>query len=467
MRQNELVLVSDFDYPLPPELIAQQPLADRSASRLLHLDRGRDLLEDRRFLDFPDLLRHDDLLVFNNTKVLPARLYGHRSGSRAQPLSQQNSAAKDFLRGRVEVLLTRQLAPLEWEALVHPGRKLGVGERIYFGGNADETSHELAAEIIARGEFGERRLRFDPPAHRANFRGPRRRPILHAAGRNDEHATTPTIAETAMVGDPGASGTDPVDDFFAALSRLGHIPLPPYIDRPDMPGDREHYQTVYAKLPGSVAAPTAGLHFTPEILDRIRQRGLETAELTLHVGLGTFQPVREEIVEEHKLHREGFEISPDAAEQIQRARDAGRRIVAVGTTTVRTLEYAALNSPSEQDRLEWGVQRTPDARPPKIVIPSDEPVAGEESRACPELAEGDRAAERRIVTRRGEADIFIYPGFEFQVVGAMLTNFHLPKSTLLMLVSAFAGRERILRAYEHAVEQRYRFYSYGDCMFVE
>ena len=367
------MLVSDFDYHLPGELIAQQPLADRAASRLLHVNRERDLLEDCRFRDFPDLLRPDDLLVFNNTKVLPARLYGHRSGSRAQKVSQQNPAAKDFLRGQVEVLLTKQLsAPNEWEALVHPGRKLGIGERVYFGGDADEKSHQLAAEIVGRGTFGERHLRFDP-----------------------------------------------VDDFFAVLSRVGHIPLPPYIDRSDRPEDREHYQTVYAKPLGSVAAPTAGLHFTPEILERIRQRGVETAELTLHVGLGTFQPVRVEVVEQHKLHTERFDIPLETAERIQRARDAGRRIVAVGTTTVRTLEYAAR-----------------------------------------------QGGDGRITAQQGEADIFIYPGFSFRVVRAMLTNFHLPKSTLLMLVSAFAGRERVLRAYKHAVAEHYRFYSYGDCMFV-
>jgi S-adenosylmethionine:tRNA ribosyltransferase-isomerase len=273
------------------------------------------------------------------------------------------------------VLLTKQLSadPPEWEALVHPGRKLGLGERIYFGGDADESKHELAAEIVGRGTFGERHLRFDP-----------------------------------------------VDDFFGVLNRIGHIPLPPYIDRPDTPSDRESYQTIYAKPLGSVAAPTAGLHFTPEILERIRERGIETVEITLHVGLGTFQPVREEVVEEHKLHREWYEISDDAAQRIQCARDAGRRIVAVGTTTVRTLEFAAQQNPDGQ-----------------------------------------------IMEQRGEADIFIYPGFEFRVVGAMLTNFHLPKSTLLMLVSAFAGRERTLQAYEHAVHERYRFYSYGDCMFIE
>jgi S-adenosylmethionine:tRNA ribosyltransferase-isomerase len=372
---NREVLVSEFDYHLPPELIAQEPLADRAASRLLHVDRDRELLEDRAFREFPELLRPDDLLVFNNTKVLPARLFGHRSGSRAQRVSAQNPAAGGFLRGQVEVLLTRQLSaePLEWEALVHPGRKLGVGERIYFGAEASAESHELAAEIVGRGTFGERQLRFDP-----------------------------------------------VNDFFGVLQRIGHVPLPPYIDRPDTPTDREQYQTVYAKPLGSVAAPTAGLHFTQEILDHIRQRGIETVEITLHVGLGTFQPVREEVVEEHKLHREWYEISEQAAERIQRARDAGRRVVAVGTTTVRTLEFVT--------------RRTMDGR---------------------------------ITPQSGEADIFIYPGFEFRIVGAMLTNFHLPRSTLLMLVAAFAGREKVFRAYEHAVEARYRFYSYGDCMFIE
>jgi S-adenosylmethionine:tRNA ribosyltransferase-isomerase len=380
------VLVSDFDYQLSDDLIARQPLADRSAARMLHLGRSPEVLEDRTFRDFPELLRPDDLVVFNNTKVLPARLFGHRSGSRAQQVSAGNPAAKEFLRGRVEVLLTKQLSsnPTEWEALVHPGRKLGVGERIYFGGDATETSHELAAEIVARGTFGERHLHFDP-----------------------------------------------VEDFLGVLDRIGHIPLPPYIDRPDTPEDREHYQTVYAKPSGSVAAPTAGLHFTPEILERIHARGIETTEITLHVGLGTFQPVRVEVVEQHKLHREWYEISPSAAESIQRARDSGRRVVAVGTTTVRTLEYAVRNAPPKQNQLE-----------------RDTHSGG-------------------IVAQSGEADIFIYPGFEFRVVGAMLTNFHLPKSTLLMLVAAFAGRERVLQAYEHAVRERYRFYSYGDCMFVE
>jgi S-adenosylmethionine:tRNA ribosyltransferase-isomerase len=369
------VLVSDFEYHLPEELIAKHPLPDRGDARMLHVDRASDAWEDRRFQDFPELLRTDDLLVLNNSRVLPARLFGHRSGSRAQHVSASNPASREFLRGSVQVLLTKQLSasPHEWEALVHPGRKLGVGERVYFGGDASETSHELAAEIVDRGSFGERRLRFDP-----------------------------------------------VDDFFAVLNRIGHIPLPPYIDRADTEADRTEYQTVYAKPLGSVAAPTAGLHFTPDILDRIRERGVEIAEVTLHVGLGTFQPVREEVVEANKLHREWYEISAQAAAKIQHARRAGRRIVAVGTTSVRTLEYAA-------GRSEGG---------------------------C-------------VVAQSGEADIFIYPGFEFRVISAMLTNFHLPKSTLIMLVSAFAGRERILAAYEHAVRQRYRFYSYGDCTFIE
>ena len=325
------MLVSDFAYHLPEDLIAKQPLADRAAARLLHLDRSQDVLEDRTFRDFPDLLRPDDLLVFNNTKVLPARLFGHRSGSRAQQVSAGNPAAREFLRGRVEVLLTKQLSadPMEWEALVHPGRKLGVGERLYFGADATEASHELAAEIIGRGTFGERHLRFDP-----------------------------------------------VDDFFAVLNRIGHIPLPPYIDRPDTPADREQYQTVYAKPPGSVAAPTAGLHFTPEILERIRQRGIEIAEITLHVGLGTFQPVRVEVVEEHKLHREWYEISAQAAERIQRARDAGRRIVAVGTTTVRTLEFAARISHQARpaDRACRRVTAPKDRSPRKLARPTSSSI---------------------------------------------------------------------------------------------
>jgi S-adenosylmethionine:tRNA ribosyltransferase-isomerase len=362
------VLVSDFHYDLPEELIAQQPLPDRAASRLLHLSAATGNLVDRQFREFPDLLRPGDLLVFNNTRVFPARLYGRRAGLRSQPLSPHNPATRDFLSGQVEVLLTRQLQrdPNDWECLVRPGRKIGVGEHLSFGSVHDE----LQAEVIARGEFGERHIRFAP-----------------------------------------------ADDFFARVERIGHIPLPPYIARDDSAADRDRYQTVYARERGSVAAPTAGLHFTPEILSRLHDRGIETTEVTLHVGLGTFQPVRAEEVEEHVLHSEPYSISEAATAKIRQARHESRRIVAVGTTTVRTLEYAA--------------------------------QAGE------------------VQAGSGEANLFIYPGYKFRVVQALFTNFHLPQSTLLMLVCALAGRENVLRAYHHAVAQRYRFYSYGDCMIVE
>ena len=363
------MLVSDFHYHLPEELIAQQPLPDRAASRLLHLSAASGSLADRQFRDFPDLLRPGDLVVFNNTRVFPARLYGRRAGLKSQPISLHNPAARDFLTGQVEVLLTRQLQrdPNDWECLVRPGRKIGVGEHLFFGSDNDE----LQAEVIARGEFGERHIRF-------------------------------------------ASA----DDFFARVEKIGHIPLPPYISRADSAADRDRYQTVYARERGSVAAPTAGLHFTPEILSRLRDRGIEIAEVTLHVGLGTFQPVRVEKVEEHTLHSEPYSISEEAAAKISQARRESRRIVAVGTTTVRTLEYAA-----------------------------------------------QQASE--VQAGSGEANLFIYPGYKFRVVQALLTNFHLPQSTLLMLVCALGGKENVLRAYHHAVAQRYRFYSYGDCMLVE
>jgi S-adenosylmethionine:tRNA ribosyltransferase-isomerase len=367
------VLVSDFHFHLPDELIAQEPLAARDGSRMLHLQRTGGHYFDRPFRGFPDLLRPGDLLVFNNTRVFPARLYGRREGARAHPVSPHNPAARDFLHGRIEVMLTRQLStqPNDWECLVRPGRKIGVGERLFFG-----EHDELQAEVLAHAAFGERRVRFQP------------------------------------IGGPK-------DAFFAALDRIGHVPLPPYIARPDSSRDRERYQTVYAQQRGSVAAPTAGLHFTSEVLNRIRQRGVETADITLHVGLGTFQPVRVDRVEDHKLHSEPYSISPGAASAINQALHTSRRVVAVGTTTVRTLEHAV--------RLGAGT----------------------------------------VVAGAAAADLFIYPGFEFKVVKAMLTNFHLPQSTLLMLVSAFGGRQNVLDAYEHAVAQAYRFYSYGDCMFIE
>jgi S-adenosylmethionine:tRNA ribosyltransferase-isomerase len=348
------VLVSDFDYELPEELIAQQPPDERAGARMLVVDRPTGQLRDSAFVHFPELLGEGDLLVLNNSRVIPARLFARRV-----------SAA-----GRIEVFLTSQVSEWEWEALVRPGRKVQVGTQLIFGQN------ELRAEVISHGDFGERTLRFEPEA-----------------------------------------------DFYQALDKLGHIPLPPYIKRDekgtDTVTDRERYQTVYARDRGSVAAPTAGLHFTPEILQRIRERGVRIAYVTLHVGLGTFQPVRVERVEDIRLHTERYTLSEETAGELNRAIGEGRRVVAAGTTTVRTLEHCARVS-----------------------------------------------ADGLFTAHSGSTDIFISPGFEFRVVRGLLTNFHLPQSTLLMLVSAFAGRERVLNAYSHAVAERYRFFSYGDCMFV-
>ena len=371
-----LVLISDFDFHLPEELIAQHALPNRAASRMMHVQRSSNTFHDREFSSFPELLAPDDLLVFNNTRVFPARLFAQRSGERAQPVSRRNPAAREFLQGTVEVLLNRQLAPCEWEALVRPGRKIRIGEKLFFYSRADHESLEadLVAEVVGLGSYGERRLRFTPVAN-----------------------------------------------FFSILNSIGHVPLPPYIRREDTSTDRERYQTVYARESGSSAAPTAGLHFTPEILERIRSRSIEIAEITLHVGLGTFQPLRNEQVEQNTLHKENFELSEATARLINQALAAKRRIVAVGTTTVRTLEFCSRKS----------------------------------------------AVRGQLQPMRGEVDIFIYPGFQFQIVGALLTNFHLPRSSLLILVSAFAGRQLTLSAYRHAVCQRYRFFSYGDCMFIE
>jgi S-adenosylmethionine:tRNA ribosyltransferase-isomerase len=337
-----------FDFPLPEERIAQEPLADRAASRMLVVHRADGRWEDRTFRDFPDYLGQGDCLVLNDSRVLPARLYGTRAGH----------------SGQVEVFLLRACgaAGMEWSALVRPGRKLGLGERIRFADG-------LEGEITARGEFGERTIRF--------------------------------TTEGGLLGDL-------LDEF----EKIGHVPLPPYIKRGDRASDRERYQTVFARERGSVAAPTAGLHFTPEILERCRGRGANVAYVTLHVGLGTFQPLHAEQVEGAKLHSENYQITEENAE---RMRDA-KRLVCVGTTSVRTVESA--------------------------------------------LRHGNLGAQS------GETDIFIYPGFEFRGAGAMLTNFHLPRTSLLLLVCAFAGIPLALAAYRHAVEAEYRFYSYGDCMLI-
>ena len=375
------MLVSDFGYELPEELIAQRPPEVRGTSRMMTLDRGTGTFADRRFAELPSLLRAGDLLVLNDSRVIPARLYARRGGVATQEKSPAPS-------GLVEVLLTEKLGGEgEWGALVKPAKKVPVGEVLTFAAAGSEAV-VVRATVVGAGEFGERRLRFDA-----------------------------------------------VEDFHAALERIGHLPLPPYIHRakaaPDRAEDRERYQTVYSRPlasveeRGSSAAPTAGLHFTPEILEELKSKGVEIARLTLHVGLGTFQPVRAERTEEIRLHAESYTISAETAEAVNRARRAGRRIVAAGTTSTRTLEH----------------------------------VAREAERAGREVGDA-------FWKHSGSTSLFLSPGAEFKVVGGLLTNFHLPESTLLMLVSAFAGRENVLAAYAHAVEQRYRFFSYGDCMLI-
>jgi S-adenosylmethionine:tRNA ribosyltransferase-isomerase len=375
------MLVSDFGYELPEELIAQRPPEVRGTSRMMTLDRRTGAFADRKFAELPSLLRAGDLLVLNDSRVIPARLYARRGGLATQEKSPAPS-------GLVEVLLTEKLGgENEWGALVKPAKKVPVGETLVFAAvGSDEVV--LRAAVVGAGEFGERTLRFEA-----------------------------------------------VEDFHAALERIGHLPLPPYIhrakDAPDRAEDRERYQTVYsrplgsAEERGSSAAPTAGLHFTPGILEELREHGVEIARLTLHVGLGTFQPVRAERTEEIRLHAESYTISEETAEAVNRARKEGRRIVAAGTTTTRTLEHVAREA--ERSGGEAGSAFGPHS---------------------------------------GSTSLFLSPGAEFKVVGGLLTNFHLPESTLLMLVSAFAGREQVLAAYAHAVEERYRFFSYGDCMLI-
>lgn len=359
-NSNQSLRVADFDYDLPEELIAQQPPAERGGSRMLVVDRSAGALRDSAFAELPDLLRPGDLLVLNDSRVIPARLYARRTLRRE----------KEKPTGRIEVMLTEPAGDHEWHALVRPGRKVAIGEILVFP--SPSGAIELRAEVMERGQFGDRVLRFEP-----------------------------------------------VEDFFAALERIGHIPLPPYIHRDDAEADRERYQTVFAHERGSVAAPTAGLHFTAQMLDALSARGVEIARITLHVGLGTFAPLRVEGVNEVRLHRERFTLSWPAANALNRAVAESRRIVAVGTTVVRTLEHCARE-----------------------------------------------AAGAPLAALSGSTEIFIAPGFQFQLVRALLTNFHLPQSSLLMLVSAFAGREHVLAAYRHAVDGRYRFFSYGDCMFL-
>jgi S-adenosylmethionine:tRNA ribosyltransferase-isomerase len=392
--------VRDFDFDLPPELVAQEPPPDRGAARLLVLDRASGSLTHTRVGALPDLLRAGDLLVVNDTRVFPARLLGRRvpSGGAVECLLIRSLSAADQVdvrsrsdRDQVDVRSRAgadqvangvrggsdpgpdpppdpRLTPELWEALVHPGQKLKPGARVVF-----EGIHTLHGEILERRFFGRRLVRLWT-----------------------EDGTT-------------------VD---AAVDAIGHVPLPPYIKRDDRLDDRDRYQTVFARARGSIAAPTAGLHFNPSLVSTLAARGVETTAITLHVGYGTFQPVRVERVEDHRLEPEHYRISAASAAAIGRARGGDRRIIAVGTTTTRTLEAAA-------------------------------------------LAHGGG-----IVAGEGATDLFIYPGFDFRIISGLLTNFHLPRSSLLMLVSAFAGRDRVMAAYDAAIAERYRFYSYGDAMLI-
>jgi len=370
--------LTDFRYELPLESIAQRPLDQRDSSRMLILNRGKNDWEDSAFRCLPERLRGDELIVVNNARVIPARLLGRRAGVRAEKPGRNRRVVREFLSSEIEVLLTRQVSDEEWEALVRPGKKMQLGERVHFGAG------ELVAEVVGRGEFGLRRLRL--------------------TSQGDVHEM---------------------------IERLGHVPLPPYITRSDEPTDRERYQTIFAEQPGAVAAPTAGLHFSATILDQIKQRSVEITAITLDVGLGTFQPIHADEIEAHKMHAERYEISERAATAIRNARRDCRPILAVGTTVVRALEDSAAKAAAKRV-----------------------------------MSSGGEHQDFLVETGESEADIFIKPGHSFRVVDQLLTNFHLPESTLLVLVSAFAGRELVLRSYRHAVASGYRFFSYGDCMWI-
>jgi S-adenosylmethionine:tRNA ribosyltransferase-isomerase len=403
------MLVSDFDYDLPERLIAQEPSARRDDSRLLLVNRSSGEIADSVFAELPDHLRAGDLLVLNNTRVFPARLIGRRL--RVTPRGET------ILGGRVEVFLVSRVEPLVWEALVRPGRALPPGARVEF------ARGKLTAEVIQWRERGRRVVRFE------------------AAG-----------------------------DFDEIIDRIGRTPLPPYIKRDEEDRlDAERYQTVFARERGAVAAPTAGLHFTPELLDRLRANGIEIAEITLHVGYGTFQPVRVERVEDHRVEAEAYSISEAAAASINRALAEGRRVIAVGTTTTRALESAARGTEEQRGR---GEEEQRGRGEEELRGGGEEELrgGGEEEASTPPLpcssAPLTLCTSARISPGTATTDLFIYPGFEFRVVSGLVTNFHLPSSSLLMLVSAFAKRELILKAYRHAVEREYGFYSYGDAMLI-
>jgi len=339
-----ILRTSDFDYILPLEFIAQRPSPVRDESRLMVLDRRTGDIKHRTFRDLTDFLTSKDILVLNDTWVIPARLYG-----------------KKITGGKVEILLLRRILDDAWEALVNPSKRVGIGTKLLFGGG------RLQGEVIERTEAGSKVINF-------KYKG----------------------------------------DFWDLLSELGETPLPPYIK--EKIEDVERYQTVYAKKKGASAAPTAGLHFTEKLLSRIKEKGIKTTFVTLHTGLATFRPVKTEFIKHHKMHKEYYEVSVDAAQAINKAKKEGGRVIAVGTTTVRVLET------SHHDG--------------------------------------------KVIEGKGDTELFIYPGYKFKVVDAIITNFHFPKSTLLMLVSAFANRKHIFKAYEEAIHKKYRFYSFGDAMLI-
>lgn len=341
-----MLKLEDFDFNLPMELIAQHPVEPRDSSRLMVINRSTGTFAHKVFRDLPSILKSGDVLVVNNTRVIPARLIGEKEGTQA----------------KIECLLLKRREQDVWETLVKPGKRLKEGQSVFFGDKL------LRGELLEVLPDGNRLMRFT------------------------------------------------YEGFFeAVLDELGSMPLPPYIT--EQLEDKERYQTVYAKESGSAAAPTAGLHFTPELLERLRETGIEIVEILLHVGLGTFRPVKVENIEEHEMHSEYYRVTEEAAESINRAKREGRRVIAVGTTASRTLESVA----SENGQIQVG---------------------------------------------EGWTDIYIYPGYQFKIVDALITNFHFPKSTLVMLVSALAGRERILEAYNLAIQERYRFYSFGDSMLI-
>ncbi len=343
---------SDYYYDLPKELIAQDPLEDRSSSRLLVVDRETGVRTHKIFKDIIEYINPGDCLVLNNTKVIPARLLGQREKT----------------GGAVELLLLKRISGTDWETLVRPGKSCKPGQRLVFGDGI------LKAEILDVIEGGNRIVRFE-------FDG----------------------------------------IFEEVLDKLGEMPLPPYITH--KLADPTRYNTVYAKFDGSAAAPTAGLHFTPELLKKLEEKGVKLAYVTLHVGLGTFRPVKEDVITDHKMHTESYEVTPETAKVINDTKAAGGRVICVGTTSCRTVESSAVKNPDGDGY---------------IVKPGS-----------------------------GDTDIFIYPGYEFKIMEGLITNFHLPESTLVMLVSAFAGREKVLEAYEEAVRERYRFFSFGDaCLFI-